>query len=45
MPYHIKAPNDLNLFKDLIKNEMDLQEESCSYNVCAMWIFKYNIIS
>ena len=45
MPYHIKAPNDLNLFKDLIKNEMDLQEESCSCNVCAMWIFKDNIIS
>ena len=35
----------MNLFKDLIKNEIDLQEESYSCNVCAMWIFKDNIIS
>ena len=45
MPYHIKTANNLNLFKDLIKNEIDLQEESCSCNVCVMWIFKDNIIS
>ena len=41
LPYHIKSAENLKLFKNLIKK---WNGSSCSCNVCALLIFKYNII-
>ena len=41
LPYHIKSAENLNVFKNFIKKWNGF---SCSCNVCALQIFKYNII-
>ena len=41
LPYHIKSAENLNVFKNLIKK---WNGSPCSCNVCALQIFKYNII-
>ena len=41
LPDHIKSSKNLNVFKNLIKK---WNGSSCSCDVCALYIFKYNII-
>ena len=41
LPYHIKSAENLNVFKNLFKK---WNGSFCSCNVCALWIFKYNIL-
>ena len=41
LPYHTKSAENLNVFKNLVKK---WNGSFCSCNVCALLIFKYNII-
>ena len=45
MTCHIKSAENLNVLKDLIMERLLWNGSSCSCNVCALSIFKCNIIS